>query len=463
MLDVPARFAALIIAFAPLFIQRSWLHAQVLLIGDILAPGRSTVASVLRITGHASDRHFTNYHRVLSRAPWSVRDGSRILLGHLVRAFAPRGPVIVGLDDTVERRWGPKIATRGIYRDPVRSSHSHFVKTSGLRWMSLMLLAPVPWADCVWALPFLTALVPSERYNIVKGRRHKTLLDFGRELALQARRWVPGRDIVVVADSSFSSLLFLQALQRRGLTVITRLRLDAALYDPAPPRAPGTMGRPRKAGQRLATLAKLAADAATVWQPLHVEHWYGGGAHELLIASATAMWRHNGLPVVPIRWVLIRDPKKPGAPAQALLCTDLNRTPDEIVTWFVRRWRIETTFEEVRSHLGVETQRQWPDCAIAAPRLASWPCSLLSPCWPARCRPDSAAPRLPPLDTPKPVRPSLTPSRPSVARCGANSIIKHHGGEPTVGKSPSCCRGPGPSPSATQPETVKVEPRCGEN
>ena len=139
-----------------------------------------------------------------------------------------------------------------------------------------------------------------------------------------------------MADTSFSSLLFLKALRQRGLTAITRLRLDAALYDPAPSRTPGTMGRPRKAGRRLATLAKVAADAATVWQPLHVEHWYGGGARDLLIASAAAVWRHNGLPVVPMRWVLIRDPTKPDAPAQALLCTDLDRTPEEIVTLLAR-------------------------------------------------------------------------------------------------------------------------------
>lgn len=228
-----------------------------------------------------------------------------------------------------------------------------------------MLLAPVPWAERVWALPFLTALVPSERCNAAQGRRHKTLLDFGRQLALQARRWLPGRDLVLVADSSFSSLLFLSALRHRGLTVITRLRLDAALYDPAPPRAPSTTGRPRKAGQRLATLAKVAGEAATVWQAIRVEHWYGGGARDLQVASATAVWRHYGLPTVPIRWVLIRDPTKPDAPAQALLCTDLDRTPEEIVTWFVRRWCIETTFGEVRAHLGVETQRQWSDRAIA--------------------------------------------------------------------------------------------------
>ncbi len=228
-----------------------------------------------------------------------------------------------------------------------------------------MLLAPVPWAGRVWALPFLTALVPSERYNAARARRHETLLDFGRQLALQARRWLPGRDLVLVADSSFSSLLFLSALRRRGLTVITRLRLDAALYDPAPPRAPGTTGRPRKAGKRLPTLAKVVADAATVWQTLQVEHWYGGGARDLQIATATAVWRHYGLPAVPIRWVLIRDPQKPDAPIQALLCTDIERTPEQIVTWFVRRWCVETTFGEVRAHLGVETQRQWSDRAIA--------------------------------------------------------------------------------------------------
>ena len=241
---------------------------------------------MLRISGHARDRHFTNHHRVLSRAPWNARDGARTLLGHLVQALAPRGPIIVGLDDTIERRWGSRIAARGIYRDPVRSSHSHFVKTGGLRWISLMLLAPIAWAGRVWALLFLTALVPSERCNTSKGRRHKTLLDFGRQLALQARRWLPDlvarpgcptwlpdRDLVLVADSSLSSLLFLHALRRRGLTVVTRLRLDAALHDPAPPRRPGTMGRPRKAGRRLATLARVAADTATPWRVLRVEDW----------------------------------------------------------------------------------------------------------------------------------------------------------------------------------------------
>ena len=364
MPHLPARFAAVILAFAPLFVHRTWRHARVLLIGAILAPGRRTVASVLRITGRSRERRFVNYHRVLNRAAWCPRAGARILLGLLVAAFAPRGPVIMAVDDTIERRWGRRIRMRGIYRDPVRSSDAHFVKTSGLRWMSLMLLAPIPWAGRVWALPFLTALVSSERSRREQERQHKTLLDVGRQLAFQVRRWLPGRDLVLVGDSAFSALLFLDAMRRGGVTAITRLRLEAALYDPAPPRLPGTVGRPRKKGARRPTLSELLVAESTPWQALVVPGWYGAGERLIEITSATAVWRHAGLPVVPIRWVLIRDPERRFAP-QALLCTDLAQDPAQIVAWFVRRWSVEVTFQEARAHLGLETQRQWSDKAIA--------------------------------------------------------------------------------------------------
>ena len=181
---LPSRFAATIIAFAPLFLQRSWRHAEVLLTGAILAPGRRTVASVLRITGLARERHFVNYHRVLNRAAWCPRTASRLLLGLLVAAFVPAGPIVLGINDTIERRRGKRSAAKGIYRDPVRSSHGHFVRASGLHWLSLMLLAPVPWAGRTWALPFLTALAPSERYCQARGRRYKKLTDWGRQLVL---------------------------------------------------------------------------------------------------------------------------------------------------------------------------------------------------------------------------------------------------------------------------------------
>jgi hypothetical protein len=197
---------------------------------------------------------FTNFHRVLNRNRWSSHAVARRLLDLLLGALAPDGPVVIGIDETIERRWGAKIRARGVYRDPVRSSQGHFVKASGLRWVAVMLLAPIPWAGRVWALPFLTALAPSERFARGRGRRHKKLTDWARQLLLLVARWLPGRRVVAVADSSYAAIELLAAV-RHHLTLITRLRLDARLFDPAPPRRPGTMGRPRVAGARQPTLA----------------------------------------------------------------------------------------------------------------------------------------------------------------------------------------------------------------
>jgi hypothetical protein len=246
----------------------------------------------------------------------------------------------------------------------VRSSKTHFVKTSGLRWVSMQLLAPIPWAGRVWALPFLTVLAPSERHDRERGRRHKTLPDWGRQMIRQLRRWLPDRSLVVVADTTYAALELLAdaAGLRQPVTVITRLRLDAALYDPAPERPAGTRGRPRVKGARQPTLVQRLADPATRWETVTLP-WYGGETRTLEVASATALWYHSGLPPVAIRWVLLRDPQGHFAP-QALLSTDHGATPAQISGWFVRRWQLEVTFQEVRAHLGVETQRQWSDLAI---------------------------------------------------------------------------------------------------
>jgi hypothetical protein len=322
------------------------------------------VCAILRVAGLRWERHFVTYYRVLKRAVWRDRVGTRRLFDLLVAAFVPRGPVLLGVDDTIERRRDKRISAKGIYRDPVRASKSFFVKTSGLRWLSLMLLAPITWAGRVWALPFLTVLAPSERYCRERGQRHKALTDWTRQIALQARRWLPGREIVLLGDSSFAALDLLASLVRQGLICITRLRLDAALYEPAPPRRPGAKGRPRKKGTRLPTLAQVLADPATRWQTVIITGWYGTPERRLEICSQTAVWFHSGLPPVPLRWVLLRDPAGQFEP-QALLCTDPDREPVQIISWFVQRWPVEVTFREARDHLGLETQRQWSDRAIA--------------------------------------------------------------------------------------------------
>ena len=364
MLSLSPLFLSFFNVLAPLFSDPVWRHAQVLLTGAILAPGKRTITSCLRIVGRSADHRFVNYHRVLSRARWQGREASRLLLELLVKRFVPTGPIVLGIDDTIERRRGKRIQAKGIYRDPVRSSHSHFVKASGLRWVSLMLLTPVPWAARTWALPFLTCLAPSERYAQKQRKRHKPVLAWSRQMVFQAKRWLPNRQLVVVGDSAFSALEWLHALVRKNIIVVTRLRLDAALYDPAPFRPPGTNGRPRKKGKRRPTLQHVLNHKATSWQRLTVPGWYGDADRLIEVCSRTAVWYHTGLLPVPIRWVLIRDPQQRFDP-QALLCTDLTRDPLAIVGWFVRRWQVEVTFQEVRRTLGVETQRQWADQSIA--------------------------------------------------------------------------------------------------
>jgi hypothetical protein len=356
----------LLMAFAPLFSQPVFLRVPVLLVGAILAPGKRTVTAALRAMGLAQEPHFQNYHRVLNRARWSSRLAAGILLHLLVHTFVPTGPILVGIDETLERRRGEKIAAKGVYRDAARSSKRCMTQASGLRWLVMMLLVTVPWAGRVWALPFFSVLAPSERYHQQRGQRHKTLADWARQMIGQLRRWLPARDLVIVADSTYAVLELLAGCAHLDppVPMVTRLRLDAALYEPAPARAPGTLGRPRKKGKRLPTLEQVRDNPKTRWRKITVPRWYSQGPRPVEIVSKTAVWYHSGQPVVPLRWVLIRDPRKKFA-TQALLCTDPQVTPEQIVAWFVQRWQLETTFQAVRTHLGVETQRQWNEPAIA--------------------------------------------------------------------------------------------------
>jgi hypothetical protein len=207
-------------------------------------------------------------------------------------------------------------------------------------------------------------LAPSERYYQGKARKHKKLTEWAQQMVMQVRRWLPKRFLVVVADSSFAviDLLWQLCQLKNPICMITRFRLDAALYEPAKPR-PGAMGRPRKKGLRLPTLETIAADQQTRWKRITVQQWYSEKNRMIEITSQTAVWYHSGQPPLSIRWVIVRDPKQIFK-TQALLCTDLTVSAEQIVHWFVRRWQVEVTFHEVRTHLGVETQRQWADLAI---------------------------------------------------------------------------------------------------
>jgi hypothetical protein len=363
MLNLPPIVIDWIEPFAPCFYGvTTWMKAQILLIGTILTPGKRLVTEALRVLGLSQSEKFAQYHQVLNRAVWSPLELAQTLLKLLVKTFTQPGDALVlGIDPTIERRWGRKIAARGIYRDGVRSSDSHFVKASGLRWISLMLLTRISWAQRIWALPVMTVLAPSERYYQQRGRHPQTLLERSVQMLKLLRRWLPEHVLVVVGDSAYAALDFLSAMQHLKVIFVTRLRLDAALYEPAPPYS--GKGRPRKKGKRLPTLAQVLHESATVWTTVALP-WYDGQVRDMQITSACAVWFHTGKAPLPIRWVLVRDPQGDYDPV-ALLCTDATVEPLPIVTWFVQRWQLEVTFEEARRHLGVETQRQWSDKAIA--------------------------------------------------------------------------------------------------
>ena len=359
---MPCELMKFVIAFAPLFSKPVFLRVKILLAGAILSPRTRTVSNALRVMGLGNDKHFQNYHRVLARARWNCLAVSRSLLNLIIRSFALSGEVVIGFDETIERRHGKQIKAKGIYRDAVRSSRSHFVKTSGLRWLSFMVLTEVGFAGRVWALPFLTVLCPSERYDQARGIRHRKLTDRARQAILLLKRWLPNLDLVLVGDSSFAALDLLNAV-REKVTLVSKLRLDAALYRKAAPRRAGQMGRSRKKGERLPTLQAVIANPQTKWKKLRIKNWYGERNRIVEMVSGKGVWYHASKEAVPIRWVIVRDPLGKFE-TQALFSTRTTATPKQIVEWFIKRWQVEVTFEESRRHLGIETQRQWSDKAI---------------------------------------------------------------------------------------------------
>ncbi len=367
MFTLPAEFSKLISQFAPLFsTEKVFNRAGLLMLGAILTKGKRTVCSVLRSLGLKDEKGFYNYHRVLSRARWSAYKGAKILLFVLIMRFChtKNDPLVFVLDETIERRWGKTIRARGIYRDSVRSSKSHVVKCSGLRWLCLMFVTPVSWANRIWALPFMTVLAPSKRYYEQKGKVHKKLTDWARQLALQLSRWLPLDKIIMLGDHTYAVLNLLASTMDRVIWIVS-FRMDAALYDPPPSERPANKpGRKPIKGKRQPNLKERLNDPKTEWQKVRFSQWYGVQNKLMEIATGTAIWYSGGKPPVPCRWVLVRDPEEK-LEARSILCTDIGMTANDIVCFFTQRWNVEVTFEEVRAHLGVETQRQWSDSSIA--------------------------------------------------------------------------------------------------
>jgi hypothetical protein len=254
--------------------------------------------------------------------------------------------------------------SKGLFRDAVRSSQKHVIHSYGLRWVSMMLLVQIPFSGRVWALPFLTVLATSEKTDQKRRRRHKTSIDWRGQMMVCVRRWLPTRQLVLVVDGGLAAVrLGLRCVRDRvGILFVSRLRLDAALYDEPLPQPKGKRAKKPKKGPRQPSLKSRLNSPTTVWQT-HEVAWYGGRKRVIEVATGCALWYRSGFDPLPIRWILVRD-SLGKFPPTAFLATDQHASPLQILAWVLARWGIEVTFEEVRAHLGFESQRQWSPNAI---------------------------------------------------------------------------------------------------
>ena len=345
--------------FSTIFVtNKTCMKAFLLLLGVIVCKGGRTVCAVLRVLGLRGERAFSKYHNVLNRATVNLRQASKILLSRLDDDKSD--PLVIAVDAHLERRRGKRIAAKGCYRDPVRSSRNYTVKCHGLRWLSMVVVKRFSWFQRPLALPFFTLLAPSEKANEQAGKRHKTLIDWTIQMIMQLRRWMPRRAIILTADGEFATAALAWSCVKQKVSLVTRLRLDARLFG-FPVRRVGP-GRPAKKGERLVVPKKMLDMPDLSWESTSVL-WYGGIQRCVQYLSTSCLWHVKGYDPVPIRFVMMTDPEEKWRPV-LLMSTDVHLEPSQIIESYVSRWSIEVTFREAREHLGVETQRQWSKLAI---------------------------------------------------------------------------------------------------
>jgi len=287
---------AVLAIFASEFSLPTWKNIKVLLMGAILCRGPRRISSILRVMGLASIPNFSKYHRVLSRAKWNGLTLSKILFGLLVKLLPESWPILIAVDETLERRRGKKIKAKGVYRDAVRSSQTNVVTSFGLKWECMMLIIPLPWCKRPWALPFLTVLAPSKKSNEKASRRHKTSLDWTRQMVKLISRWLR-RPWILVGDGAYACMDLAAACIKQSVTLVSRLRLDAQLFQ-YPADEKKKLGRRRIKGKRI-HLKEFLIDQEQTWQT-GIVNWYGGEKKTIEYLTFVCLWYHAGQMPVPL-------------------------------------------------------------------------------------------------------------------------------------------------------------------
>lgn len=371
MLTPSPEIVAVLSVFAPGMTAPTFQNALVLIYGTILAPGRRTVTAALSVMGLAEGHDFSTYHRVFNRARWSPLKMSRLLLLLLIRRFVPEGaPLVFLIDETLERRQGPKIAYKGWFRDAVRSVGNHVAVSLGIRWCVVSLQVALPWCGREWALPFLVVPVLSEKTCQKLGKPHRGGVEWAKWIIETLRSWQPEREIVLVGDGGYAAIELVRTCQKEKVRLLTRLRWDATLYEEPGPQPNSKRGPKPKKGARQPSFTERVADPASVWKSATVR-WYGGGDKAVELLSGTGLWHTPGADPVRLRWVIVRYDEEDRRTGQrttkthALLCSETEGvTAEEVVEQYVGRWNQEVMFEEIRAYLGFETQRHWSTRAI---------------------------------------------------------------------------------------------------
>lgn len=355
MRSIPRAAEPLIREFAQAFTQPTYQRFVVLLFAAILTTGRRTVTNLLRTVQVLAPGHPSSYHRVFSQRRWSSWRLARALAGYILSHWIPEGIVRLAGDETVDGHRGKKVYGKACHRDAVRSTHSFTAYRWGHKWVVLAMLVKFPFSRRLWALPVLVALYRSKEWNRQHGCRHKTPSELMRQLLAVLIHWFPQRRFVFAGDGGYGTheLARFAHRYRSHLTLVSRFYPDANLYAPPPVVKGKRTGRPRKKGRKLPAPAEVVKTASRT--KLTVA-WYGGGSRRVEVVSGIGHWYKNGEGLVPIRWVFVHDCT--GTHRDDYFFTsDLEMTPRTIVETFTGRWSIETTFQEMRAYLGLETTR----------------------------------------------------------------------------------------------------------
>lgn len=369
MLTIPSAAQSLFMSFSVGFTQPTFERVVPLAIGAILAMGRRTVTAILWTMRGLVAGHPSTYHRVLSRAAWSLWPVGKVVAGAILHQIPRDEPVLVPMDDTTAQHRGKRVYGKGCHHDAVRSAHNHVVFRWGHRWIVLAISVKFPFISRRWALPVLAALYRPEALNHAEARRHKTAPHLARQLMAVLIHWFPERKFVFLGDGGYASHDLAQFCyrHRRHATLVSRFHGDANLYAPAPKQR-NRIGRPRVKGRKLPSPQQVVARRQLT--PATVS-WYGGGDRRVQLTSDTGQWYKTAAGLVPIRWVFVRDMQGTHRD-EYFYTTDTSLSGEQIASWFTARWPIETTFQEVRAHMGFETPRQY----VAKSVLRTAPCLL---------------------------------------------------------------------------------------